>query len=556
MISKKLVFCFWIISLVLQSPAVQGQRRPEVATADSPAANPRLIVGVVVDQMRYDYLTRFWNHFGNDGFKRLVGQGFLGKNHHFNYAPTSTGPGHASVYTGATPSSHGIIGNNWFDIESGQEVYCASDNAVTPVGTASEAGKMSPHRLKVSTITDQLRMHTQMRGKVIAVAIKDRGSVLPAGHNANAAYWFHGAGEGKWVSSSYYMAALPTWVTEYNTSDKINQYRRIWDTERNIQTYVESGPDDNAFEGAYAGLDKPTFPYDIPALWNDNGQYDLLKETAFGINMTTDFALLALEKEGLGTDAITDFLAISYSSTDYIGHRFGVNSKEVQDAYIRLDLELGRLLKALDKQVGENGYTLFLTSDHGAMQTSGYLKAQRIPGDFEEPLQNRNDFLQFVDFTYGTTDIIRNISNHQIFLDHRLLASLDLNLREVQEGLAAELLHYPEVYQVYTAYQIQHQDYSQGIPYLLRNGYNQKLSGDVLWVPAPGYSSYGTTGSTHGSPHVYDTHVPLLLFGHGIKPGSTTQRTEIPDIAPTISVLLGIAFPNGVTGKPISAALE
>ncbi len=556
MISKEFVFSFLILALSLQSSAVQGQRRSEASTADSPVANPRLMVGIVVDQMRYDYLTRFWNHYGNDGFKRLVGQGFLAKNHHFNYAPTSTGPGHASVYTGATPSSHGIIGNNWFDIESGQDVYCASDDTVSPVGTASDAGKMSPHRLRVTTITDQLRLHTQMRGKVIAIAIKDRGSVLPAGHTANAAYWFSGAGEGKWVSSSYYMASLPAWVEEYNASGKINQYRRSWDTEKKIQTYVESGPDDNAFEGAYTGLDKPTFPYDIPALWNNNGQYDLLKETAFGLNMTTDFALLAMEKEGLGTDTITDFLAISYSTTDYIGHRFGVNSKEVQDAYIRLDLELGRLLKALDKQVGENSYTLFLTSDHGAMQPTGYLKAKRIPADFEESLQNRNDFLEFVNFTYGTTDIIRNISNRQIFLNHRLLASLDLNLREVQEGLAAELLNYPGVEKVYTAYQMQHQDYSSGMPYLLKNGFNQKLSGDVFWVSAPGYSSYGNTGSTHGTPHVYDTHVPLLLFGSGIKPGSTSERTEIPDIAPTISVLLGIAFPNGVTGKPITAALE
>jgi predicted AlkP superfamily pyrophosphatase or phosphodiesterase len=395
-----------------------------------------------------------------------------------------------------------------------------------------------------------------MHGKVIAVALKDRGSVLPAGHTANAAYWFYGDSEGKWVSSSYYMDKLPGWVTEYNASRKVNQYRRIWDTEKKIQTYVESGPDNNAFEGAFAGMDAPAFPYDIPALWTANGEYELLKSTPFGNSMTTDFALLALEKEALGTDGITDFLAISYSSTDYIGHRFGVNSKEVQDTYVRLDLELERLLKALDKQVGEDGYTLFLTADHGAMQPSAYLKEQKIPAGFEESLQDKNEFLEFVDFTYGTTDLIRNISNHQIFLNHRLLESLDLNPREVQESLAAELLSYEGIDKVYTAYQMHHQDYNEGIPHLLKNGYNQKLSGDVLWVPSPGYSNYGKTGSTHGTPQIYDTHVPLILFGKGIKPGRTLARTEIPDIAPTLSVLLGIAFPNGATGKPITIALE
>ncbi len=533
-----------------------AQKRGAETDGQFPATTPRLVVGIVVDQMRYDYLTRFWPHYGDQGFKRIVSQGFLGKNHHYNYAPTSTGPGHASVYTGTTPSIHGIIGNNWYDKESGQEVYCASDDASSSVGTTTVAGKMSPHRLRVSTITDQLRLHTQMRGKVIAVALKDRGAVLPGGHTANAAYWFEGGPEGKWVSSSYYMDALPEWVSRYNASGKNGQYKKVWDTEKKIASYVESGPDDNAFEGVFAGKERPTFPYDLPALWMANGQYDLLRSTPFGNSITTDFALQALEAESLGADAIPDFLAISYSSTDYIGHKFGVNSKEVQDAYVRLDLELERLLKALDKQVGEGEYTLFLTADHAAIHVPGYLQEQKIPAGYESSFRDRGEFREFLEFTYGTTDIIRNISNHQIFLDHRLLESLDLNPREVQEKLAAEILQYGEVDKVYTAYQMQQEGYSRGIPYILQNGYNQKLSGDLLWVPRPGYASYGPTGSTHGSPHIYDTHVPLLLFGKGIRAGSTTERTEIPDIAPTISVLMGMAFPNGTTGKPISGALK
>lgn len=544
------------LMILLSCGVVQAQKRSNNAASEGITESPKLVVGIIVDQMRYDYLTRFWDHFGEDGFKRLVGQGFSGRNHHFNYAPTSTGPGHASVYSGATPSIHGIIGNSWFDKASGEEVYCVSDPAYASVGTHSEAGEMSPHRLRVSTITDELRLHTQMRGKVVAIALKDRGSVLPAGHTANAAFWFQGGLEGKWVSSSYYMDVLPDWVNAYNASRAIDKYREPWNTYMPLQAYLESGPDNNAYEGLFEGKGTPTFPYDLNSLWEANGQYDLLRVTPFGNSLTTDFALLAMEKEGLGTDDITDFLAISYSSTDYIGHKFGVDSKEVQDTYIRLDLELGRLLKALDKAVGEGAYTLFLTADHGAMQAEGILKEHRIPSGHEESLENKAEFKEFVQFTYGTADIIRDISNHQVFLDHRLLESLDLNPREVQEKLAAELLRYEGIDRVYTAHQMQQESYHNGIPYLLQNGYHQKLSGDVLWVPSPGYTDYGKTGSTHGSAQIYDTHVPLLFYGNGIRPGSSVRRTEIPDIAPTLSVLLGISFPNGTTGQPVAEALK
>ncbi len=555
--SRSYVWLPTLILLLFGSVMGVAQKRANGATdTNKPFASPKLVVGIVVDQMRYDYLTRFWGHFGDDGFKRLVNGGFTAQNHHFNYAPTSTGPGHASIYTGTTPSVHGILGNNWFDKNSGQVVYCASDDSVSPVGTGSDVGKMSPHRLRVTTITDELRLHTQMRGKVIAVALKDRGSVLPAGHTANAAYWFHGGSEGRWISSSYYMEALPAWVADYNASKKLEQYKRSWEPAKDITTYVESGPDNNPYEGSFKGKQSPAFPYDLPALWDANGRYDLLKDTPYGNSITTDFALAVLEKELLGKDTYTDFLAISYSSTDYIGHKFGVNSKEVQDAYVRLDAELERLLKALDKEVGMGEYTLFLTADHGAIHVPAYLRDLKIPAGYEDASEFGGRFEEFLKYTYGTTDIVIGTGNDQLFLDHELMKSLELNPREVQEQIAAELLTYKGVEMVYTAHQMHHQEYSHGIASLLQNGYNQKLSGDVLWVSSPGFTSYSPTGSSHGSPQIYDTHVPLLLYGRGIKAGRTTERTEIPDIAPTLSVLLGITFPNGATGQPISSSLE
>lgn len=535
-----------------------SQKRAGTGTdqLNDPYVTPKLVVGIVVDQMRYDYLTRFWDHYGKGGFKRLVNDGFNCKNNHFNYAPTSTGPGHTSVYTGTTPAIHGIIGNGWYDKESNSNVYCAGDDSQTTVGSPSDAGKMSPHRITVTTITDQLRLHTQMRGKVIAVAIKDRGAVLPGGHTANAAYWFNGSNEGNWITSSYYMSELPKWVRDFNASGIVAKYKKPWTTLKDISTYVESGPDDNEYEGLFETETTPTFPHSTPNLLNKEADFEILKSTPYGNSITTDFALAAMDAEQLGKDKTTDFLAISYSSTDYIGHKYGVNSKEVQDTYLRLDLELEKLLKELDKKVGEGAYTIFLTADHGAINVPAYLEQQKIPAGYFELTAIFPKFREFLKFKYGVTGLVKNASNNQLFLDHKVIQNLELGLREVQETLAAELLSYDAYEHVYTGYQMQHSEFTEGIPYIIQNGYNQKRSGDIMMVNKPGFIDYPRTGSTHGSPQIYDTHVPLVFYGKGIRRGSSVLRTEIPDIAPTIAAMLGIAFPNGATGTPIEMVLE
>ncbi len=543
-------------SLFLWTENSLAQKKSKEQNETELRTTPKLVVGIVVDQMRYDYLTRFWNHYGDDGFKRLVNEGFNCKNNHFNYAPTSTGPGHASVYTGTTPATHGIIGNDWYDKESGQSVYCASDSTFTSVGTASDAGKMSPHRMNVTTITDELRLHTQMRGKTIAVAIKDRGAVIPGGHTANAAYWFQGADEGQWITSSYYMDELPKWVQDFNASDKIRQYKKPWTTLKDINTYLESGLDNNAYEGLFETETAPIFPHSTPNLLDKTKDFEFIKAIPYGNSLTTDFALAALEGESLGSDMITDFLAISFSSTDYVGHKYGVNSKEVQDTYLRLDEDLARLFKALDKKVGKEEYTVFLTADHGAVEVPAYLRDQKIPAGYFDGEAMVAQFSEFLNYKFGTTDLIKNSSNYQLFLDHKIIQNLDMDVAEVQRTIANELLTYENIDRVYTGHQMWQNEYTKGIPYILQNGYNQKRSGDILLVLSPGFITYTETGSTHGSPQVYDTHSPLLFYGKGIKKGSTIKRTEIPDIAPTIAALLGISFPNGTTGQPIPQVLE
>ncbi|MFD2552596.1 alkaline phosphatase PafA [Bizionia sediminis] len=528
----------------------------DTATLNPHNSNPKLVVGIVVDQMRYDYLTRFYSKYSEGGFKRLMRDGFNFKNNHFNYIPTYTGPGHASVFTGTTPKYHGIIANNWYDKETKERVYCAGDDTYEPLGTTDKAGQMSPHRMQTTSFADENRLFTQMKGKTIGIALKDRGAILPAGHTANGAYWFHGENEGVWISSTFYGTALPQWVSDFNASNTTASYLREWHTLYPIETYTESGPDLNTFEGGFKGKSTPTFPYDLAALKDANKGYDILKATPYGNSLTTDFAMAAIAGEALGTDAFTDVLTLSYSSTDYVGHNFGVSSKEIQDTYLRLDLDLERFFNYLDATVGKGEYTVFLTADHGAVEVPSYLKSVNIPSGYLNNKETREKFNLFMSDTFGASDLVENISNNQIFLNREKIKALQLNLSHVQELIVNELITYKNIDKVYTATAMSNTSFTTGVASLLQNGFNQKRSGDILMVPDAAYISYSLTGSTHGSGFNYDTHVPLLFYGKGINSGSSLEKTVIPDIAPTISALLGISFPSGTTGRPLGAAIN
>ncbi|MCC1484744.1 alkaline phosphatase PafA [Winogradskyella immobilis] len=517
---------------------------------------PKLVVGIVVDQMRYDYLTRFDAKYGNGGFKRMMNEGFNCKNNHFNYIPTYTGPGHAAVYTGTTPKYHGIISNNWYDKVEKKSVYCVNDDSFNPVGTEDKYSRVSPNRMTVTTVTDQLRLHTQQRSKVIGIAMKDRGAVLPAGHSANAAYWFQGKGEGNWVTSSYYMEELPQWVKTFNDSKVTEDYLKPWNTLLDINTYTESGLDLNNFENGFRGKESATFPYDLKALSEENNGFDIIKSTPYGNSLTTDFAIAAIDGEDLGKDNVTDFLAISYSSTDYVGHNFGVNAKETEDTYLRLDKDLERLFTVLDTKVGKGNYTVFLTADHAAADVPSFLQSQKIAAGYYDLNDFRKKLNVFLARTYGASDLLEYAGDFQIFLNRAKIKSLKLNLAEVQEAIVNEIIDYKFIDKAYSATAMRNTSYNHGIEHLLQNGYHQKRSGDVLVVLSPSVISYSKKGTTHGSGYTYDTHVPLLLFGKGIKQGETLQKTRITDIAPTISALLNIAFPNAATGQPLGFVLD
>jgi predicted AlkP superfamily pyrophosphatase or phosphodiesterase len=553
---RHLFSLFVVVLLVLPCNAQNNTSTNNLSEKSNYNERPKLVVGIVIDQMRYDYLTRFYNRFGEGGFKRMMNEGFNCKNNHFNYIPTYTGPGHASIYTGTTPKYHGVISNSWFDKDIEKSVYCAEDTSVQSLGTLGNTGQMSPHRMKTTTFADENRLFTQMQGKTIGIAIKDRGAILPAGHTANAAYWFQGKEEGNWISSSFYMDELPKWVRQFNKKHSVESYLKEWNTLYNIATYTESGPDLNDFEGGFNGKETATFPYDLKKLQKDNGGYDILKGTAYGNSLTADFAVEAIKSEALGTDDYTDILTVSFSSPDYVGHNFGVNSKEVQDTYLRLDLDLERLFKSLDELVGKGEYTVFLTADHAAVNVPSYLQSVKIPAGYFNSREFSMKVNSFVTSTFGASDLIKSISNNQIFLNRKKIKELDLDLDDVQVSIVNEIIDYKFIDKAYTATTLSSTSFPVGIEQLVQNGFNQKRSGDVVYIFDPAVIAYSKTGSTHGSAFEYDTHVPLLFFGKGIKHGSTLKKTEVVDIAPTVSALLSISYPNGNQGQPLEFVFD
>ncbi|MGB1042028.1 MAG: alkaline phosphatase PafA [Tenacibaculum sp.] len=522
-------------------------------------AKPKLVVGVVIDQMRYDYLTRFEKKYGNDGFKRILKEGYSLQNAHYNYIPTYTAVGHTSIYTGTTPTNHGIISNSWYDKYLKKSIYCVDDSRYNTIGNNGDGGKKSPYRMLTTTITDQLRLAQNMNGKTIGVAIKDRSAILPAGHTANAAYWFDGGSKGEWISSSFYMDELPTWVKEFNASKKADEYlSKPWETLYDINTYTESIADNNKYEQTFKGEDKPVFPHDIPTLRSKNKNYSILKAIPAGNSFTNDFAMATIKNENLGKSEFTDFITISYSSTDYVGHQFGVASKELEDTYLRLDQDLAKLFNFLDTEIGKNNYTLFLTADHAAVQVPAYLKSVKIPANYFSYKKFTNYINEVTKKYFKSTELVENISNFQIFLNKEKIETLQLNIAEVAQKIADEAINYNGIYKSVTAKTLQSTTFTNGILNSLQNGYNQKFSGDVLLIPTPSTLStyYKDGGTSHGSGYSYDTHIPMIFYGNGIKHGTSKKKYEIIDIAPTISNLLQIEFPNGSTGKIIDEVLK
>ncbi len=539
---KKTIFSFLLIWITIFNSIGQ--------TATEQPDKPKIVVGIVVDQLRQEYLYKYQDRYTEGGFKRLMNEGFMMKNGHYNYIPTYTGPGHASVYTGTTPATHGIISNSWYAKSIGKSIYCAGDSTVTAVGGSPGNGEISPRNMLTTTISDELRFASNKRSKVVGIAIKDRGAALPAGHMGDA-YWYD-AVTGNFMTSDYYYDELPDWVSKFNERKLAEKYlSQNWETLFPLESYIQSIADDNEFEGPFIGMTTTSFPHELPALMKDNGELGLISTTPFGNSLTLDLAYAALKGEQLGKRGETDLLAVSFSSPDYIGHRFGPTSVEVEDNYLRLDRELEKFLNHLDEEFGKDQYLVFLTADHGVADIVEYMKSEKIPsGNFNTRflLTQLNGFTQQ---QYGEGNWILNFSNEQIFLNRELAIEKEIDFETMQRKIAEFLLGFDGIKEVYTAADMRRNEYLAGWKHLLQMGYNHKASGDLLLILEPGWLSNSYKGTTHGTGYSYDTHVPIIFYGWGISPGESSRKASITDIAPTLSMLLDIRLPNGATGQPI-----
>jgi predicted AlkP superfamily pyrophosphatase or phosphodiesterase len=518
---------------------------------------PKLLVGIMVDQMRPDYLTRFSSEFGPDGFNRLLREGFQCRNTHYNYIPTVTGSGHSSVYTGTTPRYHGIVGNSWYDRRLRHDVYCTDDTTVQLVGTTSKTLGVSARNQLSTTLGDELKMTYGGRSKVLSLSLKDRASALPAGHMADGAYWFD-TSTGDFISSTYYVPKLPTWVNEFNAQKKADAYRQqTWAPLKPASAYLNSIADSNRYERIFKGKTAATFPYDFAKLapLNAPPAYESMFTSPFGDNLLTDLALAALKNTDLGRDDVPDLLAISYSSPDAVGHTFGPLSKEENDLYLRLDLEIARLLKALDQTVGKGNYTIFLTADHGASEVTRYLADHQLPvGAFDRraTYQAANTYLVA---QFGPGQWLEKESNNTYFLSRPLLAQRKIELVHAQQVLAEFLRDQPGITQVNTTTQLLNGGYTTGPEARLVAGLYYPRFGDVRYELLPGWTGDIGVGASHGTGYAYDSHVPLLWWGMGIPAGVSYEPHTITDIAPTAAMIVNSKLPSACTGQPIVEVL-
>jgi predicted AlkP superfamily pyrophosphatase or phosphodiesterase len=539
---KKILFIFILVPVI----------------AFSQEKKPKLVIGIVVDQMRYDYISRFWNKYSDGGFKKLVNNGVNCTNTHFNYMPTYTGPGHASIYTGTTPENHGIIANDWYDKKYKTYQYCVGDSSYKTVGSSSTNGQMSPQNLISTTITDELKLATNNKGKVIGISIKDRGAILPAGHRADAAYWFDGDDVGQWVSSSFYGETLPKWLIQINEKNPAEQYlSQQWNTLLPIKNYTESLADNNPYEGVFNEEDAPVFPHNLPVLRDSNSNYSLIKATPFGNTILKELALTVLKEEKLGKDEYTDFLSISFSSTDYIGHKYGPLSIELEDTYLRLDKDLEELLIYIEENYAKEDVLIFLTADHGAVHVPQYLIDNNLPGGYFDVGEMYKELQKILFETYRKDSLIASVSNAQIFLNQHLISQHNLSVADVENTISQFLLTKKGISKVVTATSLKASQFSDRILANVQRGFHHARSGDILYVLESGWIHAGyPTGTTHGSPYNYDTHVPLIWYGAGIKKGEVNKKVAITDISATIAAFLNIQMPSACTGKPISKIIK
>lgn len=541
---------------------------------------PRLVLLIAVDQFRYDYLERFGDLFGPNGLKRLLRDGALWAQANYDHFPTYTAPGHGTMMTGAFPAETGIVGNEWIDRASGKRITSVSDDTEKLLGSGDpKEVAASPRRLLSSTVGDELRLVTNDRSKVIGISAKDRSATLPAGRHANAAYWL--SNTGTMASSTYYFSQLPAWVTTFNNAKPADKYFGAkWERLLPESEYVKrAGPDAPPWEvvGSATG-DTNTFPHTVTggAKEPNSSFYFALDHSPFSNDVLLSFAEEAIVNEQLGQDEDTDVLTVSFSASDYVGHRYGPYSQEAMDITLRVDQQIAKLLDFVQARVGLSNTLIAFTADHGvspipeqaaALGLGGArVKTPDILATIHAALGARYnpkskspdpsaDYIYKYNYWGAITEAF---INGNIYFNYDALKRDNIDLDEISKVVAAAALTIPGVARSFTRAQLLRGATSITDPIERRvvHGFNPARSGDVVIIGEP-YKYLGDTiTATHGSPYSYDTHVPVIIMGAGVVPGRYLEPASPADIAPTLSALLRITAPSNATGRVLSEAIR
>jgi predicted AlkP superfamily pyrophosphatase or phosphodiesterase len=543
---KRLVIIFFLILVFVK---LHGQG------AYLPPDKPKLVIGIVVEELNYNQLEKFHDKLCENGIKKLINEGTYFKNASYEYLLTQSAPGHATIATGAEPSFHGITSDNWYTPLKNELINCTKDVSVNSVGGSFESGLHSPVNLLVSTFSDELAIATNKKAKVFGVGLKESSAIFSAGHTANAAYWFDNT-TGTWMSSSYYISALPDWVNDFNAMKFSDTYlNSTWNLLRPAKDYADCLPDSNSFEIGFNNINY--FPYDLKKLRSGNtfsskNDYSLLRETPFGNSLTTNFAIRLIQKERLGKDDVTDYLSICYSATDYIGHRFGPSSVEMGDAILRLDDDIKNLLTFINDSIGKKNVLIYFTAAHGISEIPAVLEKNRIPSGYFQQNQALQLLRSYLNAIYGEGEWVKGYSERQIFLNRTLIEDARLSLDDVQKKVARFLVQFTGVEAAYPYSAFEANDFGNGNLKRIINNFSPQRSGDVIVILNPGWvEKVSDFVTNHNSPYEYDSHVPLIWYGWTVNRATVTRQVNITDIAATLSTLCKIPYPNACTGEPM-----
>ncbi|HKV34299.1 MAG TPA: alkaline phosphatase family protein [Pyrinomonadaceae bacterium] len=572
---KRLVVVLLIVSFSSFPVASAQQRATPVSYK-----RPRLVLLIAVDQFRYDYLERFGDLFGPNGFKRLMRDGALWTQANYDHFPTYTAPGHGTMMTGAFPAETGIVGNEWIDRASGKRITSVTDENVKLLGSGDpRETPASPHRLLSSTVGDELRLVTNDRSKVIGISAKDRSAILPAGRHASAAYWL--SNSGTMASSTYYFNQLPAWVTTFNNAKPADKYfGKKWERLLPESEYLKhAGPESPPWETVSSTTgDTNWFPHTITggAKEPNSSFYFALDHSPFSNDVLLSFAQEAIVNEQLGQDDDTDVLTVSFSASDYVGHRYGPYSQEAMDITLRVDQQIAKLLDFVQARVGLSNTLIAFTADHGvspipeqaaALGLGGArVKTPDILAAIHAALSARYnpkgkspdpsaDYIYKYNYFGAITEAF---INGNIYFNYNALQRDNVDLEEISKVAAAAALTIPGVARSFTRAQLLRGETSITDPIERRvvHGFNPARSGDVVIIGEP-YKYLGDTiTATHGSPYSYDTHVPVIIMGTGIVPGRYLEPASPADIAPTLSALLRITAPSSATGRVLLEAIK